>query len=233
MSKENESKGMDLLSLYKQSGAFPKKLQNSLGSIIGFDPFTLICTHQDRFIGVDSFRRYYQIADFSAGAANCRGVVSPIDATNCEVILTCANEVPREDCSAVDVTIGYQVIIPNPEDSSCAIVINDTQTFSFYDFFSVSTDPGIGCSVCASDALMIADGSCVQVYLDCYVSADGSKLIVNGFVIDKLWKKENLFIAAPAFRLNNTVTVGDAFDQAPGPCETIVPTSTDFDLNER
>ncbi|WP_342535970.1 hypothetical protein [Sporosarcina sp. FSL K6-3508] len=233
MTKENESKGMDLQSLYEQTGAFPPKLQNSLGSIIGFDPFTLICAHQDRFICVDTFEKRYPVVDFT-GAQNCRGVVSPIDPDNCEVILTCANEAPREDCSAVDVTIGYQVIAPNPNDTTCALVINDTHSFYCSRFFSVSTDPGIGRRVYASDALKIVDGSCVQVYLNCSVSADGTELIVRGFIIDKLWKKENLLIAAPAFRLNNTVTVEDEFDQAPGPCPTNGAGNgiEDLDLNE-
>ncbi|QBQ04789.1 hypothetical protein E2C16_03480 [Sporosarcina pasteurii] len=220
----------DLQSLYEQTGAFPPQLQNSIGSIIGADPFTLICANQDRYICVDLFSQSYPLSDF-AGASNCRGVVLPIDPTDCEVILTCADEVPREDCSAVDVTIGYQVIVRDPEDPTCAVVINDTHTFSCFGFVSVS-EPNFGSFVPASEALRIADGSCVQVWLDCDVSDDGTELIVRGFIIDKLWKKENLLILAPAFRLNDTVTVESEFLQAPGPCENGAGTPmADLDLN--
>lgn len=230
MATENEYNGMDLLSLYKQTGAFPPQLQNSLGSVIGYDPFTLICAHQDRFIGVGFFKKKYRLNDFAVDK-NCRGVASTIDPKNCKVILTCAEEEPTEDCSAVKVRIGYQVILPKPYDYDCALVVTGAKDFYIKKFFSVSTNPGIGHHVPTREALKIADGSCVQVWLDCNV--EGDWLIVTGFIIDKLWKKENLLIGAPAFRLNNTVTVDSEFEQAPGPCGdgTTEPEITDLDLN--
>ncbi|PIC88082.1 hypothetical protein CSV72_02740 [Sporosarcina sp. P20a] len=228
MTKEDQNKYTDLHSLYKKTGAFPPKLQNSLHSIVGWEPHTLICAHQDRFICVETFCKSYPISDFTS-SPHCRGGVTPVYPTDCDVdvILTCANEVPRYDCSAIDITIGYQIIVEN--ETGCAFVMHDKHEFYCSHFHSVSTDPGFGHYVPASEALKIVDGSCVQVYLKCYI--EGDYLFVKGFIIDKLWKKENLLIDAHSYRLNNTVTVEDVFEQAPTACQPTVDPCVDYDLN--
>ncbi len=172
-----------------------------------------ICAHEVRYICSIDVDCVMQVPGLSDGLRpGCRGervIVNPD--SNCSLIVTCADEVIRPDCSGVDIRVGIQLAfgdIPTQR----YLVMDRVLKFTCTSFKSFPD----GATVSGSEALKTSDGSCVVVDLRCMVLPPDStnpnpRIRIYGKVIDKLWKEENLWILA--VRPYDGVTVKKEFPE--------------------
>lgn len=153
---------------------------------------------------------------------SCRGEMLPISPNYCcSVNIICAEERLRTDCMGVDVTLGFQITLtpPNPLVAPVTI-INHYDTFCFTHFIPFPTGRPISGNKLTA-ALKEIDGSCIVVQNLCCEIENGqcSRIHVQGDLIDKLWKYENLWIMAA--RPYGGITVRQEFPEphAIGQCE--------------
>jgi hypothetical protein len=156
-------------------------------------------------------------------AGSCRGELNPVkpEDITCAVSVFCAEESFREDCKAVKIQVGFQIVLtPKPGISGPTRIINH-----YHDFECTTFDPFPMGSPISGEALKNAlktiDGSCMVVKdLSCNI-LDGqcSRVHISGKLIDKLWKHENLIVLA--FAPYGGVTVCQEFPEPHkiGQCE--------------
>ncbi len=162
---------------------------------------------------------------------NCRGIVDfpgDIDTNYCEFRVTCARE-ELVDCNTdnpgVRVMVKGQVILktlpqaPGDKPSFIALPIDilDTVCRTFY-----RTADGEEISN-LKYALRFIDGSCVVAQLDCNIIEETVgcyKIAIEGNVVDKLWKDENIWVRGIRPYAFESITVSEEF---PGQKLTCTP----------
>lgn len=144
------------------------------------------------------------------GAQSCRGEFNPTAPpfTNCEVLVTCAREELKPDCSGTNIWVGFQIIL------TCAnvfpptkLIINYTKPFYCTSFYAFPD----GGSVNVPQLLKIIDGSQLVIQnLQCVIlDAARPRVRITGKLIDKLWKEDNLWVQA--IRPYSGITVKQEF----------------------
>jgi len=180
-----------------------------------------ICVQDVKYICRRNLRNMeLPISNFCGGRqqGNCRGEKDLVDPTDLEirdVIVTCAQEELAEDCRSVIVTVGLQFIVEN-DDTGSKLCIDKEIMFECRRFRSFP-DGALVRGRDLEDALKFIDGSCIVIDLTVddleIVTVDGETVIrVNrGFIIDKLWKHEDLWIQAIQPYPEDTITVKQEF----------------------
>lgn len=133
----------------------------------------------------------------AVGTQSCRGEFNPNQPpfTDCKVLVTCAQEQLKPNCSGTDITIGFQIILTCTNViPPTTLVINVTKSFECVNFFAFPD----GQAVNVPELLRIIDGSQLVIQdLSCQILDSGNPRVrVTGKLIDKLWKEENLWIQA-------------------------------------
>jgi len=162
------------------------------------------------------------ISNFCGGRqpGNCRGekdVVSPEDLVIRDVIVTCAQEELADDCRSVIVTVGLQFIVENDNTGSKLCI--DKEIMFECRRFRRFPDGTVVRGDALEEALKFIDGSCIVVDLtvdDIEIDTnDAGETIIRflrGFIIDKLWKHEDLWVQAAQPYPDNTITVKQEFE---------------------
>lgn len=108
----------------------------------------------------------------------------------CGLFVTCVDALLGLDCASATNTIGLMIICVTASGSVVAVPLSLTVTFStFFDFPSSA-------QLYISELrrrLREIDGSCKLIQLKATVNAAADAILIDGKVVDKLWKHENLW----------------------------------------
>lgn len=153
----------------------------------------------------------------SPDGVSCRGEFVPLPPPfTCDVLVRCAEERLRPDCTGVDITVGFQIILK--VSGVAVLVFNTNRNFSCTEFFTfpegqlrrqvpTPTTPSL------RDELRLIDGSQLVIQdITCTVlNATNPRVRIQGLLVDKLWKEENLWVSA--IRPYTGITVKQEFDE--------------------
>ncbi len=179
-----------------------------------------------KFIATKQIRTSIPLPSVNGILNNCRGIINypgVIDTSYASFRVTGAHEelvYCETDRPGVRVTIQGQIVVRSvPADNDCphtyiAIpvqVVDDV----LYNFYSVED----GCAVTnLKDELAYIDGSCMTVQLNCNIYKDTSGTCprymarIRGNIVDKLWKRECIWVEGIRPYPSNTLTFCDNFD---------------------
>ncbi len=186
-----------------------------------------ICAKNVRFIASRRIDETITLPSMSTFINSCTGLVDTatgLDTKFASLRITHAQE-ELVDCDTdnpgVKVTIRGQIIVrTNPRNPHCppsymAIPV-ELVSEVIYDFYSTST----GCRVrCLKNELPMIDGSCMVINLNCRIYKEvcqgRSRYVaqVQGTVIDKLWKNENIWVEGIRPYSKSSITVCDTFSR--------------------
>ena len=154
-----------------------------------------ICVEEVRFISSQNASACIAFP----GINPCRlgGVQLPtlMPNSHCDIFVICAEEDITPDCASITVKIGLLIVCTTSAGVPVPFVTTITLTFpgtTFIPFPDCTTGPLN--FVQFQEALEIIDGSCTVIQLNATTNATGTQIIVNGKVIEKLWKHENLWV---------------------------------------
>lgn len=108
----------------------------------------------------------------------------------CSLFVICADEALGSDCGSVVNTIGLLIVCTS--ESGAVVVVPSTLTVTYRTFYDFPSCARLFFSE-VQRRLQEIDGSCKIIQLKAAINADGSAILVDGKVIDKLWKHENLW----------------------------------------
>lgn len=157
-----------------------------------------ICVQEVRLICAKEVDCFIKVPGIAGRRIGCRGEREVEDLNGpCRLIVTCAEERLREDCKAVILRVGIQIIFGDlPRNTR--LILDRVLEFTCNEFFPFPEgDPIWGRRL--RRALRKIDGSCVVVDLDCEVlddhEHDGEPVVrIFGTIVDKLWKNENIWV---------------------------------------
>jgi hypothetical protein len=161
-----------------------------------------ICVPDVKYICTQPIDLYVPIpatgGDLVSGS--CRNELIPLTPdVSCDVSVICAEESLKPNCLGVDIKVGFQIVLtPPPNTNLCpTLVINHYQDFECTTFCPFPSGAPISGDA-VRNALKKIDGSCVVVKDLCCHIDDGqcSRVHIQGTLIDKLWKHENLIVLA-------------------------------------
>lgn len=184
-----------------------------------------ICVPDVKYICTQPIDLYVPIpatgGDLVSGS--CRNELIPLTPdVSCDVSVICAEESLKPNCLGVDIKVGFQIVLtPPPNTNLCpTLVINHYQDFECTTFCPFPSGAPISGDA-VRNALKKIDGSCVVVKDLCCHIDDGqcSRVHIQGTLIDKLWKHENLIVLA--VKPYGGVTVSQEFPEPHkiGKCE--------------
>ncbi len=185
-----------------------------------------ICVQNVRAIATKQIRANIPLPSVNGILNNCRGIISypgEIDTSFASFRVTGAKEELVHcdtDCPAVRVTIQGQIVIrsvpnaPNCRPTYIAIPVEvvDEELTNFY-----STKDGEVITNLKNELAYI-DGSCMVVQLSCNIYKDCSGSCprymarIRGNIVDKLWKRESIWVEGIRPYPSNTLTFCDTFD---------------------
>lgn len=214
---------MDNLDLL-QNADYAKKLENFKNCELLHD----ICVQDVKYYCCQYIDLEIPIPAESGGLANgCRGKLIPVDPdVDCDVRVTCADEHLKPTCDGVDIQVGFQVTLIPPDPQQCPVmVINHIEHFECTVFYKFPTCEPV-CGEQLREALKMIDGSCIVTEnLNCEILFDTNcaRVRITGCLIDKLWKKENLWLLAWAPFSGTTVKQEFGDGHQIGPCTVPCP----------
>lgn len=177
-----------------------------------------ICVPEVRYICAKEVDCYIKVPGIAGRRSGCRGEREVEDLNGpCRLIVTCADERLRQDCRAVILRVGIQIVFGDlPRNTR--LILDRVLEFTCYEFYPFPGDephrPISGRRL--RRALREIDGSCVVVDLECHVDDDGPhdgepKVHITGTIVDKLWKKENILVTG--LRPYEGITVCHEFEE--------------------
>lgn len=179
-----------------------------------------ICVEEVRYVCATNVDCQLSVPGIDGGPTGCRGerlIISPNH--DCKLVVTCAEEYLRNDCKAVIMKVGVQLILGSKE---CRLVLNRILEFTCDTFYSFP-DGSCVTGNALSDAMKKIDGSCMVIDLYCkVVPSDGTNpnpsIRICGTIVDKLWKHENIWVTG--LRPYKGITVKSEFGEPHkiGPC---------------
>lgn len=179
-----------------------------------------------RFIATKQIRASIPLPSVNGILNNCRGIINypgVIDTSYASFRVTGAQEELvncETDCPGVRVTIQGQIVVRSvPANDNCPptyiaipVQVVDEVLYNFY-----STEDG--CMVTnLKDELAYIDGSCMVVQLSCNIYRDTSGSCprymarIRGNIVDKLWKRESIWVEGIRPYPANALTFCDQFD---------------------
>ena len=179
-----------------------------------------------KFIATKQIRASIPLPSVNGILNNCRGIISypgVIDTSYASFRVTGAQEQLvncETDRPGVRVTIQGQIVVRSiPANDNCPptyiaipVQVTDDILYTFY-----STDDGT--AVCnLKDELAYIDGSCMTVQLSCNIYRDTSGSCprymarIRGNIVDKLWKRENIWVEGIRPYPSNALTFCEQFE---------------------
>ncbi len=185
-----------------------------------------ICVQNVRAIATKQIRANIPLPSVNGILNNCRGIISypgEIDTSFASFRVTGAKEELvhcETDNPAVRVTIHGQIVVrsvpaaPNCPPTYIAIPVEvvDEELCNFY-----STKDGMPVTNLKNE-LMYIDGSCMVVQLSCNIYKDCSGSCprymarIRGNIVDKLWKRESIWVEGVRPYPANSLTFCDTFE---------------------
>ncbi len=189
------------------------------------DEYLNICVQNVRAIATKQIRANIPLPSVNGILNNCRGIISypgEIDTSFASFRVTGAKEELvhcETDSPAVRVKIQGQIVVrsvpaPNCPPTYIAIPVEvvDEELCNFF-----STKDGQLISNLKNELAFI-DGSCMTVQLSCNIYKDCSTSCprymarIRGNIVDKLWKRESIWVEGIRPYPSNTLTFCDTFD---------------------
>ena len=190
------------------------------------EEFLDICVQNVRCIATKKIKECIPLPSVNGILNNCRGIINypgEIDTSYASFRVTGAKE-ELVDCETenpgVRVTISGQIVVRSvPANELCpptyiAIPVQVVDEI-LYDFYSSKT----GCMINdLKSELAYIDGSCMVVQLNCHIFKDCSSSCprymarICGNIVDKLWKRENIWVDGIKIYPDNALTFCDSFD---------------------
>lgn len=188
--------------------------------------FLNITAQNVRFIATKQIRTSIPLPSVNGILNNCRGIINypgVIDTSYASFKVTDAHEELvncETDRPGVRVTINGQIVVRSvPCDDNCPptyiaipVQVVDEVLYNFY-----STDSG-ALSTCLKDELAFIDGSCMVVQLSCSIYKDTTGSCprymarIRGNIVDKLWKRESIWVEGIRPYPSNALTFCDSFE---------------------
>lgn len=179
-----------------------------------------------RFIATKQIRTSIPLPSVNGILNNCRGIINypgVIDTSYASFKVTDAHEelvYCDTDKPGVRVTINGQIVVRSiPAKEGCPptyiaipVQVVDDILYNFY-----STDSGIMVTD-LKDELAYIDGSCMTVQLSCNIYKDTTGSCprymarIRGNIVDKLWKRESIWVEGIRPYPYNALTFCDSFD---------------------
>lgn len=133
----------------------------------------------------------------TTGAQSCRGEFEPypLPFTDCQVLVTCARDELRADCTGTNVLVEFQIILTgNNVLPPTKLILNVGRTFECTRFYGFPE----GNQVNVPELLRIIDGSQLVIQnLYCQIlNSGGPRVRITGKLVSKLWKEDNLWVQA-------------------------------------
>lgn len=179
-----------------------------------------------RFIATKQIRASIPLPSVNGILNNCRGIINypgVIDTSYASFRVTGAHEELvhcETDRPGVRVTIHGQIVVRSvPCDNDCpptyiAIPVQVVDEV-LYNFYSAETGNMVNN---LKDELAYIDGSCMTVQLSCNIYKDTSGSCprymarIRGNIVDKLWKRECIWVEGIKPYPSNALTFCDSFD---------------------
>lgn len=179
-----------------------------------------------RFIATKQIRTSIPLPSVNGILNNCRGIINypgVIDTSYASFRVTDAHEELVHcdtDKPGVRVTINGQIVVRSvPEKEGCpptyiAIPVQVVDEV-LYNFYSAESGSLVEC---LKDELAYIDGSCMTVQLSCNIYKDTSGACprymarIRGNIVDKLWKRESIWVEGIRPYPYNALTFCDSFD---------------------
>lgn len=179
-----------------------------------------------RFIATKQIRTSIPLPSVNGILNNCRGIINypgVIDTSYASFRVTDAHEELVHcdtDKPGVRVTINGQIVVRSvPEKEGCSptyiaipVQVVDEVLYNFYSAESGSLVEFL------KDELAYIDGSCMTVQLSCNIYKDTSGACprymarIRGNIVDKLWKRESIWVEGIRPYPYNALTFCDSFD---------------------
>jgi hypothetical protein len=158
-----------------------------------------ICAKEVRLIGTAGDHCEFTQCFYFPPIGPCRlgpGITLPtIDTTkSLKVFLISAQEVLSDDCKIINVQIKLLILATSKTGDNILLPLDINVRFDTFFSFPDCTEPVTGDEL--KNALADIDGSSlvIQLKAEAVKISDTTQIIVNGKIIDKLWKHENLWL---------------------------------------